>query len=99
MQIIEHPTEFHVIIGYGRFQTYHTNQIKKLDGSRFDWTRKLWIVPIRYKDELLIIKDKCRATWEIYEKPMPQVIGEIKPLPNLDFEIDVKHKVFGYEPR
>lgn len=99
MEIIVHPTEFHVIIGYGRFQTYNTNQIKMLDGTRFDWTRKLWIVPKRYMEEMKAIKMKCRATWVVYEAQKPQVIGEIKPMPELDFEIDTQHKDLGFKPR
>jgi len=99
MQILVHPTEFHVIISYGKFQQYHTNQIKMLDGSRFDWTRKLWVVPKRYLKEMEDIKVKCRATWEEYEPQKPQVVGELKPMPELSFEIDIKHNELGFTPR
>ncbi len=98
MRIIVHPTEFHVEIGYGRFQTFHTNQIKKLYGSRFDWTRKLWIVPIRYMNDMMDIKIKCKAQWEVFEPQKPQVVGDIPELPELDFEVPVYHPE-GWELR
>lgn len=91
MKIIVHPTEFHVEIGYGRFQTFNTNQIKKLYGTRFDWTRKIWIVPIRYMDEMTNIKIKCKAQWEVYQPQAPEVVGEIPELPELDFDIPIYH--------
>jgi SWI/SNF-related matrix-associated actin-dependent regulator 1 of chromatin subfamily A len=98
MRIIVHPTEFHVEIPYGRFQTYQTNQIKLLFGSRFDWTRKLWIVPKKCEAEMLQIKNKCRADWEVFEAQKPQVVGEILELPELDFEVPIYHPE-GWELR
>lgn len=98
MIIVEHPTEFHVKIGFGRFRNYHSNMIKKLDGSRYDWTRKVFIVPGRYKDELLEIKDKVRAEWNVFT-PQPERYGTPSPMKELDFEIDVYHRDEGYKPR
>lgn len=99
MQIIEHPTEFHVNISYNRFRVHNQNMIKQLDGARFDWTRKTWVVPLHQKETLLKIKDKTRAEWLVFETPKPQVIGQVKPMPNLDFEIDIVNSENGFKPR
>ena len=36
-------------------QKRNTVLIKKLHGARFDWTRKVWVVPFIYKSDLLEI--------------------------------------------
>lgn len=99
MQFIEHPTEIHVSIPYNRFRVRNTNLIKQLDGSRFDWTRKSWIVPLRYRPALTDLCKKIKGEWVEAMINKPQEIGEIKPMPNLSFDIDVKHKDYGYLPR
>lgn len=99
MQIVEHPTEFHVTIGFGRFRNYQSNLIKKLDGSRFDWSRKIYVVPGRYKDELLDIKTKCRAEWRVFTPQAPQQFGTPTPMKELDFEIDIVNSENGFKPR
>lgn len=99
MQIIEHPTEFHVNIPYDRFRQFNTNKIKKLQGSRFDWTRKIWVVPYHQRKELVELKGTVPLEWIKNEPQKPQVVGEIKPLPELDFEVDIKHRIDGYVPR
>lgn len=99
MQIVEHPTEFHVTIGFGRFRNYQSNLIKKLDGSRFDWSRKIYVVPGRYKDELLEIKTKCRAEWRVFTPQAPQQFGTPTPMKELDFEIDIVNSENGFKPR
>lgn len=99
MQIVEHPTEFHVTIDFGRFRNYQSNLIKKLDGSRFDWTRKIYVVPGRYKDDLKEIKQKCRAEWTVFQPQAPQQFGTPSPMKDLDFEIDIVNRENGYKPR
>lgn len=99
MQIVEHPTEFHVTIDFGRFRNYQSNLIKKLDGSRFDWSRKIYVVPGRYKDELLEIKTKCRAEWRVFTPQAPQQFGTPSPMKELDFDIDIVNSENGFRPR
>lgn len=99
MQVVEHPTELHVSIPYDRFRVRNTNTIKQLDGSKFDWTRKSWIVPIRYKETLQVYCQKFKGEWIAALPPTPQIIGEIKPLPELDIEIDIVNRENGYTPR
>lgn len=99
MQIIEHPKVFHVNISYNRFRVRNTNFIKQLHGSRFDWTTKKWIVPFQYKKELQEIQIKTRAEWLVYEPQKPEIVGELKPMPELEFEIDIEHNELGFKPR
>ena len=99
MQIVEHPDKFHVHITYDRFRQRNTVLIKRLHGARFDWTRKTWIVPFVYKNDLKEIQKKTKALWNIYEAQKPQEVGEIDPMPELDFEIDIQHNEHGFTPR
>lgn len=99
MQIVEHPTEIHVSIPYDRFRVRNTNAIKQLDGSRFDWTRKAWIVPMRYKERLQIFCQKIKGEWINALPSTPQLIGDIKPMPELNIEIDIINRDNGFKPR
>ena len=99
MQIIEHPTEFHVKIDYNRFRTVNQNQIKSIDGARFDWTRKVWVVPFSKRAALEIVKEKTRAEWIVAQTRVPEQIGEIPPMPELEYQIDIVNKENGHVPR
>ncbi len=99
MQIIEHPKEFHVQISFDRFRVRNQNMIKKIDGQRFCWTRKVFVVPLSRREELLAVKSKTRAEWIKISNQAPQVVGELEPMRKLDFEIDIVNRDHGYTPR
>lgn len=99
MQIVEHPTELHVSIPYDRFRVRNTNTIKQLQGSKFDWTRKAWIVPIRFKESLQHFCLKIKGDWITALPSTPQIIGEVKPMPELTIDIDIENRDNGYKPR
>lgn len=98
MQIIEQPTEFHVRIPYTRFTTRNTNLIKLIDGARFDWTRKAWIVPFSKRNELEEVQNKTRAEWIIAQTRVPEQITPIPDMPELEFDIDIVNRDNGYKP-
>jgi SWI/SNF-related matrix-associated actin-dependent regulator 1 of chromatin subfamily A len=99
MQIIEHSNEFNVVIGFDRFKDRNNNEIKKLSGAKFNWTRKMYQVPLHYRSELEVIKEKCRAEWIKIEDNLPEVIGEIAPMPDLHFDIGIVNRENGFKPR
>src|SRR5690554_1551320 len=99
MQIVEHPTEIHVIIPYDRFRTRNNNAIKQLEGSKFDWTRKAWVVPMIYKERHQVYCQKIQGEWVTALPNTPQIIGEIRPMPELNIEIDIENKENGFKPR
>lgn len=98
MQIIENPTEFHVKIDFNRFKVRNENQIRKIDGSKFSWSKKCWIVPISKKNDLLEVQKNTKAEW-ITINPSPEVIGAIPEMPDLDFELEIVNSENGYKPR
>lgn len=98
MQILEHPTKFHIKIEYNRFRTYNLNQIKTIGGI-FDWTTKSWVVPLSKRKELEIIQQKTKAEWLIIGDQTPQVIGEVPPMPDLKFDIDIVNRENGFKLR
>lgn len=99
MQIIEHPTEFHVKIDYNRFKDRNMNLIRMIDGSRFDWGRKVWVVPYNKRNELEVVREKTRAEWMTITNMAPEQTGEVPPMPELDFELPIENSINGYKPR
>jgi SWI/SNF-related matrix-associated actin-dependent regulator 1 of chromatin subfamily A len=98
MQIIEHPTKFHVKVDYNRFRVNNQNLLKSI-GAQFDWTSKSWIVPLSRRTDLEVIQQKTRAEWIVIGKETPMVIGEIPPMPDLSFELDIVNRENGFAPR
>lgn len=98
MQIIEHPTMFHVKIDYNRFRVHNQNLVKAI-GANFDWSSKSWVLPLTRRAELLEIQMKTKAEWVVIGNTSPQEIGEIPPMPDLEFEIDIVNRENGYKPR
>lgn len=99
MQIIEHPTEFHIKVPYNRFRDRNTNLIKMISGSSFDWGRKVWVVPFNQRQALELVQQKTRAEWLKINPNAPEVIEEIPPMPDLDMELPIVNKNNGSTPR
>ena len=91
MQIIVHPSEFHINIPYNHYKARNTNAIKALSQRRFDYQKKCWIVPRSLQKEIEEIAQKHRAEVLVMKNNTPQVVGEIEPLPDLDIEIPLSH--------
>lgn len=93
MQIVEYAHEFHVRITYNRFRVKNQNLVKQIPGARFDWPRKVFIVGIQNRDALTEIHSKSTQfnpiEWIVIGEEKPQNIGEIEPLPNLDFDVNL----------
>jgi SWI/SNF-related matrix-associated actin-dependent regulator 1 of chromatin subfamily A len=98
MQIIEHPTEFHVKIDFNRFKVANENKIKKIDGTRFSWSQKAWVVPMSKREELLEVQKITRAEWIVIDI-RPELTGAIPTMPDLDFDIEIVNSDNGYTPR
>lgn len=98
MQIIEHPTQFYVKVDYNRFRVNNQNLLKQI-GANFDWSSKSWIVPLSRRKELEVIQQKTRAEWIVIGQQSPMVIGEIPPMPDLSFELDIVNRENGFAPR
>lgn len=99
MQIIEHPTEFHIKIPYNRFRERNTNLIKMIGGSNFDWGRKVWVVPFNQRPALELVQQKTRAEWLKINPNVPEQLEEIPPMPDLDMELPIVNKNNGATPR
>lgn len=93
MQIIEHPTEFHIRIDFDRFQKRNINIVKMaIPNVRFDWNRKIWIAKKGDAEAVVSVKEKCRAEWVSMTNQMPAVeIENIPPLPDLHFDLTLKN--------
>lgn len=94
MQIIEHPDNFHVKIEYNRFRVNNNNAIKAIPGSYFNSVRKVWVVHKNAKNYLveLVNNQKSYNPIEYIDasKNLPEVVGEILPLPELQYQYPLK---------
>jgi SWI/SNF-related matrix-associated actin-dependent regulator 1 of chromatin subfamily A len=94
MQIVERPNEFHVKIEYNRFRVNNNNSIKAIPGSYFNGIRKCWVVPKNSKNYLveLFNNQKSFNPIELIDASvnLPEVVGEILPLPELTYHYPLK---------
>jgi len=96
MEVVEFLNEFHVRIGFDRFKYRNLNAIKSIkygnenQVARWNFDKKVWIIPISFKAQVLPIITQCRATHILIKENLPEKVDVIKPLPKLDFEIPLK---------
>lgn len=90
MQIIENPTDFYIRIPFDRFRVRNTNKVKQLPGVRFDYIRKVWVVPFNRKPELEALQVECHAEWVKPDLSPQQVSSDVPELPDLHFELPLK---------
>ncbi len=69
----------------------NTKRVKEIPDRRFDFNKKVWIVPIAQKSEVLQLAQKSRAKIRKIENQLPEVTGEIPQLPDLDFDLPIHH--------
>lgn len=58
--------------------------------ARWHNEKKVWIVPIAYKDQVYGIGNMCRATHIVIKDNLPERVDTIPELPKLDFVIPLK---------
>lgn len=87
MQIVEQPNNFQIRIDYNRFRVFNTNKVKQVPGVRFDFIRKIWVAPLTAKAELEAVAAECRAEWINISSNVPEQIGALPEMPELDFEL------------
>ncbi|HEX8575788.1 MAG TPA: DEAD/DEAH box helicase [Flavobacterium sp.] len=96
MQIVEFLNEFHITTGFGRFKDKEKDMIKNLhypDGNKaYRWNneKKVWIVPISFKEKVYHIGRTCRASHIQIKDNLPERVDTIPALPKLDIAIPLK---------
>jgi len=96
MQIVEFLNEFHITTGFGRFKDKEKDMIKNLhypDGNKaYRWNneKKVWIVPISFKEQVYHIGRTCRASHIQIKDNLPERVDTIPVLPKLDIAIPLK---------
>lgn len=67
--------------------------------AKWDYKKKVWIFPISAKDSIYDIAKKTKANHIIINDNLPENVGEIPELPNLDFDLNIKNKKTGFTLR
>ena len=99
MQIIQHPSEFHIRIPYNYWRERNLNAVKNLSKRRFDPIKKMWIAPNYISDEVLSLVKTHKAELLVVEKQKSVKIENLPELPNLDFKIPLYHpNGFDFRP-
>ncbi len=98
MQIVEYTNEFQVRIDFNHFRKRNTAAVKKIPAAKFDYTDKVWRIPLSERGNLVRLQDYCKAKYYKVDES-PQELGNIAPLPELAEEIPLSHPDgFGFRP-
>jgi len=96
MQIVEFKNEFHITIGFGRWKDRDKQLVKDLtyaDGNpvaRWNFEKKVWIIPISFKEQVYSIGKTCRASHIQIMDNLPEKVDSIPELPKLTIDIPLK---------
>ncbi len=96
MQIVEFLNVFHISIGFGRWKDRDKSlveSIKTIDGykiARWNHTKKVWVIPLSFKEQVDEIAKKCRASVIQIKDNLPERVDVIPALPKLNLTIPLK---------
>lgn len=97
MQILERHTDFIITVPFNSYTKRNLTEVKLLSERRFDPIKKVWVVPINKRIEVLKLAKKCRASILKNDSILPEEIGEIQPLPELDIDLPIKATLRPYQ--
>jgi len=90
IKIIEHPELFEIRIDWDYFAKRNVETVKKIPGARYNPLRKIWTTPLSSKSQTVDLVRSCKATIEKTKVVAPEVVGEIKPMPDLKVPTGLK---------
>lgn len=97
MQIIETIKDYEVTFNYDP-QKVHA--LKNISGSWYQSTRRVWHVPRHRQREINYLRQKFSVpVLAPKEQVMPEQVGEIEPLPELDIELSLLLKPYPYQAK
>ncbi|WP_083243940.1 DEAD/DEAH box helicase [Formosa sp. Hel1_33_131] len=97
MQILERNTEFHITIPFNNWAKRNLAQVKALSYRRWDPIKKVWIVPINKRIEVLQLAKMCRAEFIKIDTSIAEEVGEIAPLPELEIKLPITATLRPYQ--
>lgn len=99
MEVVEFLNEFHITTGFGRMKDKEREAVKSIKyhdgGNAYRWNhdKKVWIVPIQFKDQVYNMGKQFRASHIQIKDNLPEKVDTIPALPKLDFVIPLKKGV------
>jgi SWI/SNF-related matrix-associated actin-dependent regulator 1 of chromatin subfamily A len=94
MQIVEHPTEFHIRFDFNNWFKKNMEAVKSLPEYRWDPVKKIWIVPAYAKSAVYELRQSHEAKITIASM---QQAKEIAPMPELEYELPLKAELRPYQ--
>ncbi len=96
MQIVEFKNEFHITTSFGRWKDREKEMIKEVrtieggNGYRWNHDKKVWVIPISFKEQVYAIGKTCRASHIQIMDNLPEKVDVIPELPKLNISIALK---------
>lgn len=67
--------------------------------AKWNFEKKVYVIPIDYKEQVYTIGKKCRASHIQIKDNLPERVDVIPALPKLKFDLGIVNKINGYKPR
>lgn len=99
MRIIDHGQYFSITFERDHWFRRNLQAVKALPEARWEPKGQKWWVSGLLRDRVELLKAKCRAEIVQAGEILPEQIGSIEELPDLDFEPDVKADLRPYQKK
>ncbi|HEX7906250.1 MAG TPA: DEAD/DEAH box helicase [Chitinophagaceae bacterium] len=94
LRILDKGNEFHIHIDFGSFFKRNLEAVKELPGRRWiNGENKYWYVPGSSRNEVESLRESHKAVIIESASPVPEIIGELPPIAELDIELPWKEGV------
>lgn len=67
--------------------------------AKWNHPKKVWVIPILYKEHVYEVGNKCKATFIQIKDNLPERVDIIPDLPTLHFDLGIVNKTNGFKPR
>lgn len=91
MEIVAHPTEYHIDVPFNHFRKRNLEAVRALSNRYYDAIRKIWIAPVSIAQEVEVMATETRAEVLRMSHPVaPLKVGKIAPLPELETPLKLR---------
>lgn len=97
MQIIEHPTEFHISFDFGQWYKRNYAAVKALPDARWFPPKKVWRIPVYAKEAVYALQTTHKAELIRAMDLTPEMVGELPEMPNLEVDLPLKAELRPYQ--
>lgn len=97
MQIVKYNSIYKITLPYNRLLERNKSIVTKIPGAKFVYSEKCYHIPLSSEKWINELAKRFKAEIIVVELQKPEQVGEIAPLPSLDFDVELNASLRPYQ--